>query len=112
MLIAVLCIIDSKTHDAANLAWERSQVVSGRSDPYSGLWSCHSPSSYSTIAIDPVNGFTGDAGKKCLQIAVFLDSAAALISVSVRRRMSNIAPHDTHSSMVSATTYEQDGVNC
>lgn len=43
MLIAVLCIVDRKTHDAANLVWERPQIVPGRSDPYSGLWCGHAP---------------------------------------------------------------------
>jgi hypothetical protein len=33
MLIAVLRIVDCKTHDAANLIRESPQIISGRSDP-------------------------------------------------------------------------------
>jgi hypothetical protein len=41
MLIAILRIVDGKTHDTANLVRKSPQVVSGRSDPYSGLLRRH-----------------------------------------------------------------------
>src|SRR5882757_7119079 len=53
MFITILRIVDRKTHDAANLVRERPQVVSGRSDPYGGLWSSHWPLAYSSTAISP-----------------------------------------------------------
>jgi hypothetical protein len=37
MLLAVLCIVDRKTHDATNLVGKGAQVVPGRSDPMGRL---------------------------------------------------------------------------
>src|SRR5260370_2000215 len=83
MLIAVLRIVDRKTHDAANLVRERSQVVSGRSDPYSGFWSSHSPSSYSSTAIELSMDLPTTPATNGLQMAAFLDSAIALVLSSL-----------------------------
>src|SRR3981081_1905432 len=53
MFIAVLRIVDRKTHDAPNLVRERPQVVSRRSDPYGGLWSSHWRSLLIAVQLTP-----------------------------------------------------------
>src|SRR5260370_15967142 len=92
MLIAVLRIVDRKTHDAANLVRERSQVVSGRSDPYSGFWSSHSASSYSSTAIELSMDLPTTPATNGLQMAAFLDSAIALV-------LSSFVPHECRISL-------------
>src|SRR6266478_628481 len=62
VLIAVLRIVDRKTHDPANLVGERPQVGSGRSDPFSGLWCSHSGEDYSSRAIGRQRMFAETVG--------------------------------------------------
>src|SRR5712664_129611 len=93
MLVSVLCIVDRKTHDAANLAWERSPVVSGRPDPYGGLWFYHSASSYSNTAIESSTDLTTKPTRNGCK-SLFSQIRSSLVLRPFRPRMS-------------ATTYEQ-----